>query len=115
MRSQEIKFAKEVGVKLFGSTPDPRLQETDLGKRILELQSLYSEISADQFVTPGYGIPLRNEFETIPQDRIDEVANKIKEYTGDIQKIANDFFPTEINEVKETALNRVNLLKVIGR
>lgn len=114
VRSLELRFTKAIGAKLFGSDADPRLQGTKLGERIIEMQNLYSQLAAENFVQPGYGIPLAEEFEEIPEDKILEVSAKIKSYSGDLQQIAEEFFPNEIKELKTSMENRLELLKVIA-
>lgn len=115
LHSEEIQFAKIMGTKLFGPDSDPRLKETVLGQRISELQSLYAELSPENFLVPAYGIPLESEFDTIPQDKIDDVYAKIKSYTEDLKSISSNFFPEQINELRGTMLNRGNLLKTIAQ
>ncbi len=114
VRSLELRFTKAIGAKLFGNDPDPKLQGTKLGERILELQSLYNELSAENFVQNGYGIPLKEEFAEIPKERIVEVSEKIKLYSGDLQEIAGEFFANEVKELKKAMENRVELLQVIA-
>ncbi len=112
--SEEMGFAKELGAKLFGSDPDPRLQNTVLGSKIIELQKIYAELNPENFLTLGYGIPLDSEFDTIPQEKFDEVKSKVNEYTEDMKSIAGEFFPEKLEEIKNTTLNRYELLKVIS-
>jgi hypothetical protein len=102
-----------MGAKLFGNEPDPRLQGTVLGDRIVELQALYAELSAENYVKAGYGIPLEEEFSEIPKTKIDEVSLKIKDYSKDLQEIAAEFFSDEVKELKESMENRIELLKII--
>lgn len=112
--SEEMAFAKELGASLFGSDPDPRLQNTVLGSRIIELQKLYGELNPENFLAPGYGVPLASEFDTIPQNKFDEIKAKVTEYTEDMKSIASEFFPEKLEEIKNTTLNRYELLKVIA-
>lgn len=114
VRSLELRFTKVIGAKLFGSEPDPKLQGTKLGERILELQNLYSELSAENYVKEGYGIPLKEEFEEIPKEKILEVTEKIKTYSADLQEIAGEFFSNEVNELKRAMENRLELLTIIA-
>lgn len=114
VRSLELRFTKAIGAKLFGSDPDPRLQGTKLGERIMELQSLYNELSAENYVKEGYGIPLKEEFEEIPKEKILEVTEKIKTYSSDLQEIAGEFFSNEVKELKKAMENRIELLTVIA-
>jgi hypothetical protein len=111
LHSEEMNFAKEIGARLFGNDSDARLKETVLGERLNELQVLYAELSAENFLSPGYGIPLLNEFDSIPQDKIDEVSGKVKDYTEDLKLISAEFFPEQIKELQETMNNRVMLIK----
>lgn len=113
LRSRELQFTKTMGAKLFGNEPDPRLQGTVLGDRIVELQALYAELSAENYVKAGYGIPLEEEFLEIPKTKIDEVSLKIKDYSKDLQEIAAEFFSDEVKELKESMENRIELLKII--
>lgn len=114
VRSLELRFTKAIGAKLFGSDPDPRLQGTKLGERIMELQSLYNELSAENYVKEGYGIPLQEEFEEIPKEKILEVTEKIKTYSADLQEIAGEFFSNEVKELKRALENRLELLTIIA-
>lgn len=113
LRSRELQFTKTMGAKLFGNEPDPRLKGTVLGERILELQKLYGELAAENYVKAGYGIPLAEEFTEIPKAKIDEVSFKIKDYSKDLQEIASEFFSDEVKELKESMENRVYLLTII--
>ena len=113
MRAEEINFAKRVGSMLFGETPDEKLKSM-LGERIVDLQKMQSEISPEFFVAPGYGVPLRGEFDSIPQYKIEEVSEKTKEYSEELKSIILEFFPADIKELQNIAINRATLIKVIS-
>jgi len=114
MRSKEILFAKKLGNELFGSDPNPKLHETDAGQKIKELQELYGKLSPEKFLKPGYGIPLTDEFYEIPSSFVLEINEQIKSYTQDLKLIAQEFFYDEVDELKGTMNNRLEMIKLIG-
>ncbi len=114
MRSKEILFAKKLGNELFGSDPNPLLHESNAGQKIKELQMLYGKLSPDKFLKPGYGIPLTDEFYEIPTSFVLEINEQIKAYTHDLKNIAQEFFHNEVDELKSTMNNRLEMIKIIG-
>jgi len=113
VKSLEIRFTKELGAKVFGDEPDPRLKDSDLGEKIIIIQKLYKELSAENYIKAGYGIPLEEEFSEIPQEKIDEVLLQLKNHTNDIKTIAETLLLEELGELKEAMENRVRLLNII--
>lgn len=113
LRSEEINFAKKVGSMLFGETPDERLKAA-LGDRVVELQKMQAEISPEFFVAPGYGVPLTGEFDSIPRYKMEEVSEKTKEYGEELKSVISEFFPEDIKELQNIAINRATLIKVIS-
>ncbi len=113
LRSEEIKFAKKVGSMLFGEEPDEKLKAL-LGDRVVELQKLQAQISPEFFVAPGYGVPLMGEFDSIPRYKMEEVSEKTKEYGEELKSVISEFFPEDIKELQNIAINRATLIKVIS-
>jgi hypothetical protein len=111
--SEEIKFAKRIGVLILGDKPDEKLKAS-LGGRIIDLQKMQAELSPDRYLKPGYGIPLEGEFDSVPQDKINGVNQKTKEYGEELKSIIIEYFPNEINELQNTANNRLSLLQIIS-
>jgi hypothetical protein len=114
LRSKEIKFAKEIGVRVFGDDPDPRITEGHLKEKIVAINDLYKKLEPARFLKPGFGIPLTDEFETIPNDVIAEVLTRLSDYADDLKSISLEFFPTEVEEIKIASENRYKLLKIIA-
>ncbi len=114
LRSKEIKFAKEIGARVFGNDPDPKITEGHLKEKIIAINDLYKKLEPAQFLRPGYGIPLVDEFETIPNDVIQDVLTSLNDYADDLKSISLEFFPKEVEEIKIASENRHKLLKIIA-
>ena len=113
LRSEELRFAKRVGSMLFGEKPDAKLTLA-FGSKVVELQKLQAELSPEFFVAVGYGVPLVGEFDSIPQYKLDEVSQKSQEYSDELKALVTEFFPEEINELKNIKTNRAVLIKIIS-
>ncbi|MBC7711952.1 MAG: DUF4105 domain-containing protein [Rhizobacter sp.] len=113
LHSEEMKFAKKVGSMLFGNEADEKLKAA-LGNRLVELQKMQQELSPEHFLAPGYGVPLVGEFDSIPQDKINDVGEKSKEYGEEMQSIIREYYPAELQELQISSANRGKLLKTIA-
>lgn len=113
VKSLEISFTKELGGRVFGEEPDPKLKDTLLGEKIIIIQKLYKELAAENYIKEGYGIPLAGEFSEIPQGKIDEVHFQLKNYTNDLKIITETLLLEELTELKEAMENRIQLINII--
>ncbi|MBC7428683.1 MAG: hypothetical protein H7336_08745, partial [Bacteriovorax sp.] len=96
-----------------GDGPDEKLKAA-LCDRVVELQKMQAELSPEHFLAPGYGVPLVGEFDSIPQDKINDVNDRTKEYGEEMQSIIKEYFPEELQELQTIAVNRGNILKSIA-
>lgn len=112
-QSEEIKFAKKIGDLIFGEDADPNLK-ADLGEKVIELQHLQDQLTPEQYLKAGYGVPLVGEFDTIPQDKIDEVATLSAEYAVKMKDLVMEYFPEDVKEIQAIAVNRGHLINTIA-
>lgn len=112
-QSEEIRFAKKIGDLIFGEDADPTLK-ADLGDKVIELQHLQEQLSADNYLKAGYGVPLVGEFDSIPQTKIDEVGILSIEYASKMKDLVMEFFPEDVKEIQAIAVNRSNLINMIA-
>lgn len=112
-QSEELKFAKKIGNLIFGEEANPSLK-ADLGDKVLELQRLQDQLTPEQYLKAGYGVPLVGEFDTIPQDKIDEVGTLSIEYASKMKEMVMEYFPEDVKEIQTIAINRGNLIKTIA-
>ena len=114
LNSTQINFTKNIAAKLFGKDVDPQLQESGFGEKIQALRKLSQELNPENFLSPGYGVPLANEFDISPQKKIDEVNEEMTKSAEDMKSIALEFFPEQMDEIKKSGENRLKLLNIIS-
>lgn len=108
--SREQLFAKKIGNALFGKEPMPGLKDTILEKKIIAMKNLYAKLASQSHLAKGYGIPLEDEYS---EANVDDAKAIMKEITTDmeeIKKIAEKFFPKEVEEMRGAMENRQWLL-----
>lgn len=113
--SREQKFAKKVGEALFGSNASEELKGTELDERMMEMRDQYKKLAGENFITKGYGIPLREEFSDVADSVAEEVLAAIQANSDELKEIITQYFPEELEEMKQTMENRHFLLTGISK
>ncbi len=113
--SREQTFAKKVGEALFGNNASEELKGTELDERMMQIRDEYKKLAGENFITKGYGVPLKEEFNDVADSVAEEVLAVIQGNSEELKEIVAQYFPEELEEMKQTMENRHFLLTGISK
>lgn len=113
--SREQQFAKKVGEALFGNNASEELKGTALDERMMDMRDQYKKLAGENFITKGYGVPLKEEFNDVADAIAEEVLASIQGNADELKEIVTQYFPEEVAEMQKTMENRHYLLTGISK
>ena len=113
LETSKMRFAKVVADLLF----DPRnnlVKGSPIEELVLELQQLQIKSGPVKTLTESYGIPLVGEVELYTDEEKAQRAQQLFSKTQELEVYLKDYLAHDLEEMSETAKNRMELIKVIS-
>ena len=105
---KEQMLSKKLTKKLFG-------KDSGFDQNIKGLKELLKVITDQSNANNGYGIPLEEEMKSHSSEEVGQIFSTLKEKINDIKNLAVNYYPEDIQELKDIVQNREWLLSEMSK